>query len=175
VRWGVVWYDGISSWLDILYDDEMGEETVTELRQIWGENVKPTAGKGMNSAVLILARQGPLRDSLRSFLAAAPWIEAVHLSEDVLSAVRMITLHRPALVLVADDLPADGVSMVLRWIKSEGSCSRSLVLAEDSQQRQEALTLGADAALLKGFPAAGLFKIIERLVTRPAKSEASRA
>lgn len=147
---------------------------MTEQRQMWREHVKPTAGKGMSNAVLILAQQGPLRDSLRSLLAAAPWIEAVHLSEDVLSAARMITLYRPALVLVADDLPADGVSMVLRWIKSEGSCSRSLVLAEDSQQRQEALTLGADAALLKGFPAAGLFKVVERLVTRSAKSGALR-
>jgi DNA-binding NarL/FixJ family response regulator len=151
------------------------EETVTEQRQIWGEHVKPTVEKRINSAVLILAKQGPLRDSLRSLLAAAPWIEAVHLSEDVLSAARMITLYRPALVLVADDLPADGVSMVLRWIKVEGSCGRSLVLAEDSQRRQEALTLGADAALLKGFPAAGLFKIVETLVTKSAKSEASRA
>jgi len=151
------------------------EETVTEQIQIWRESVSQVAKKGMSGAVLILAKQGPLRDSLRSLLVAAPWIEAVHLSEDVLSAARMITLYKPALVLVADDLPADGVSMVLRWIKIEGSCSRALVLAEDSQQRQEALTLGADAALLKGFPAAGLFKIIERLVTRCGKSETSRA
>jgi DNA-binding NarL/FixJ family response regulator len=95
------------------------------------------------------------------------------MAEDLLSASRMVTQYRPALVIVVDDLPADGVSMVLKGIQSEGSFCRSLVLAEDSQQRQEALTLGADAALLKGFPAAKLLRVIERLVTKSPKPDGS--
>ncbi len=159
-----------NSGLDIL----CYEETVTEQTRIWGERVERVAEKPMGREVLILARRGPVRDSLRSLLETAPWIEAVRVVEDTLSAFIMVTLHRPALVIVVDDLPADGLSALLRWIKTEGSYSRFLVLAEDSRQREQALSLGADTALLKGFPAADLFRVIEKLVTRPYEPDGSR-
>jgi DNA-binding NarL/FixJ family response regulator len=75
----------------------------------------------------------------------------------------MVTLYRPALVLIVDDLPADSVPMVLSWIRSEGSHSRTIVLTEDGERRRRALASGADAALLKGFLAPRLFQVIESL------------
>ena len=149
------------------------EEAVTERIASRGGHVGEKARTEMSKEVLILSRRGPLCDSLQSVLATAPWVEAVHMAEDLLSALRMVTQYRLALVIIVDDLPADGISMVLKRIQSEGSYSRSLVLAEGSQQRQEALTLGADAALLKGFPAAKLLRVIERLVTRPLQPDGS--
>jgi DNA-binding NarL/FixJ family response regulator len=92
----------------------------------------------------------------------------------MLPALRAITLHRPALVLIVDDLPEDDVPMILSWIRSEGSHCRTLVLTESSERRWRALGLGADAALLTGFPAARLFRVVERLAhesTNPDKVE----
>lgn len=144
-----------------------------EQTQTWTERVDEKAQTRTDRAVLILSKQGPLRDSLRSLLATAPWIGAVHLAENLLSALRIVTLYRPALVLIVDDLPADSVPMILSWIKSEGSPSWTLILADNGEQRRRALALGADEALLKGFPAAKLFQVIERLVARPHQPDGS--
>jgi CheY-like chemotaxis protein len=150
------------------------EETGTEQTRVWGKCVDEMARTRTNGAVLILSKRGPLCDSLQSFLATASWIEGVYVADTVQSALQAVTLHRPALVLIAEDLPAGGISTVLQWIEAEGSCSRSLVLAEDGERRQRALTLGADAALLKGFPAAKLLRVIERLVTTPHNPDGLR-
>ena len=140
---------------------------------IWGERVDKMAETETTGTVLILSKHKPLRDSLQSLVVTAPQVGTVHIADDVLSALRAITLHRPDLVLIVDDLRREGVSMVLRWIKTEGSCSRSLVLTEDGERRQRALTLGADAVLLKGFPAPRLLQAIERLVTEQHNSDGS--
>jgi len=79
----------------------------------------------------------------------------------------MIPEHSPALVVVDVAWPGDGVSTMLRQIKDKEPRSRCLVLTEDRQQQQEAIDAGADVALIKGFPAARLFDIIEMLVTGP--------
>jgi DNA-binding NarL/FixJ family response regulator len=149
------------------------EEAVTERIASRGEHVGEKVRTEMSKEVLILSRRGPLCDSLQSVLVTVPWVEAVHMAEDLLSALRMVTQYRLALVIIVDDLPADGISIVLKRIRSEGASSRSLVLAKDSQQRQEALTLGADAALLRGFPAAKLLRVIERLVTKSPRPDGS--
>jgi DNA-binding NarL/FixJ family response regulator len=146
---------------------------VIEGAQVWGERVNEMVEMETTGTVLIVSKHRPLRDSLQSLLVTAPQVRALHVADDVLSALRVITLHRPDLVLIVDDLRREGASMVLRWIKAEGSCSRSLVLTEDGERQQRALTLGADAALLKGFPAAKLLRVIERLVTEPHNSDGS--
>lgn len=117
-----------------------------------------------STMVMILAEPGPLRDSLRAFLLTSPQIEAVDLVDDAPSALGVVIEHRPALVLVDAGLSDNGDLTALRQIKTEGFQSRCLVLADDIQQKQRAEAAGADVALLKGFPAAKLFEIVERLL-----------
>ena len=118
-----------------------------------------------NAMVLIVAKPGPLRDSLRTFLLTLPQVEMVNVVEDVPSALGIIAAHSPGLVLIDTDLSYDEVLTALRRIKAEGSQIRCLVLADDRQQQEEAEVAGADIVLFKGFPAAKLFGVIEKLVS----------
>ncbi len=143
----------------------IGQQQETRHDLVWGwENrVENITGRPGGREVLILAAQGALRASLRSLLLAAPWLGTVAVAEDVPSVLPMVVLRRPALVIILDSLPGE-VEAVLRWTRRKGSRCRSLVLVQDSAQRKEALELGADMALLRGFPAAELYQIIEQLV-----------
>lgn len=115
---------------------------------------------------LIVARPGRMRDGLRALLRAMPQIEIVDEADDSPSALRMITKHHPALLLLDSDLPGDEVSTELGRIKTEEPQIRCIVLADNPQQQQVANAAGADGVLLKGFPAAKLFETIERLFPR---------
>lgn len=118
--------------------------------------------------VLIVANPGPLRDSLQAFLLTLPQIETVSLVGDGPSALRAVTEHNPALVLVDANL-SDGEALVaLRQIKAQGSQSQILVLADDIQQQQDATAAGADAVFVIGFPPASLLETIERLLSEQA-------
>lgn len=159
-----MWYHCLRLEMDgpmFIYD----QETMVEHTWGWGRTVENTCDRQKGREVLILAQRGPLRTSLQSLLLAAPWLETVSLAQDVLPALQIIAQHRPALVIVLDALPG-GVEAVLRWIRTEGSHSRSLVLVRDSEQRRDALEHGADMALLRGFPAARLYQVIEQMVVQ---------
>ena len=114
---------------------------------------------------LIVAKAGPLRDSLQVFLMTLPQVETVKLVDDTPSALRMITERNPALVLLDATLSGDGTLTALRWIKAKSSQSRVLVLADDIQQQQDATAAGADAVFVIGFPVASLLETIERLLS----------
>lgn len=119
--------------------------------------------KGYITAVIV-AEPGPLRDSLQTLLMALPQIETVRLASDAPSAWKAITEQAPALVLLDTNLPDGDALALLRRIKAQEHRAQCLVLADDRQQQQDATAAGADAALLKGYPAAGLFGTIEKLL-----------
>jgi len=120
-------------------------------------------------SALIVGRSGFLRDSLRSLLLMVPEVETVFQAENLASAKSVLEQHRPPLVLLESGLPREGTSSLLRWVKSEMNGCRCLVLADDVRQQREAWAAGADAAVLKGFPAAKLLQVIERMLSREGK------
>jgi two-component system nitrate/nitrite response regulator NarL len=128
-----------------------------------GKDVEGIMGKESISA-LIVAEPGPLRDGLRALLRATPQISAVIQVDNTSSALGAVVEHYPALVLLDASLFDSGALSLVRMIKAEGIRSRCLVLADDVQQQQEARSVGADVALLKGFSAAKLLEMIERLL-----------
>jgi DNA-binding NarL/FixJ family response regulator len=71
---------------------------------------------------------------------------------------------QPDVVLLDASLPEDQVWGALREIKHAWSHTRSIVLVEDSQQKQKAQAAGADVALIKGYPATKLIAAIEGLL-----------
>jgi DNA-binding NarL/FixJ family response regulator len=113
---------------------------------------------------LIVARPGPLRDSLKVFLLTLPQIEAVHFADDVASALQAVTEYDPALVLIDTNGFGGTIWAVLRCVKAESLRSRCLVLVDDGQQQEDAVAAGADVVLIKGCPATKLFETVEGLL-----------
>lgn len=120
----------------------------------------------MNSykLALIVAKSAPLRKGLQALLATMPRVE-LELADDSLSAIKRFTEYPPSLVLLDTGLLGNDIYATLGRVKAEWPQSRCLVLVDDVQQRQKAESAGADVVLLKGFPAAKLFEVIEELVT----------
>ena len=118
---------------------------------------------------LIVARPGPLRDSLKVFLLTLPQIATVYLADDVASALRAVTECSPALVLIDTNGFGEAIWTALRRIKAGNPQSQSLVLVDDIHQQEDAVAAGADTVLIKGYPATKLFETVERLLM-PSRS-----
>ena len=115
---------------------------------------------------LIVARPGPLRNSLQALMTTMPQIEILAETSDPSALLRMGAEIQPHVILLDASLPEDEVCAALRQIKEEWSRTRSIVLAEDSQQQQKVQAAGADVALLIGHPAAKLVATIEGLLSQ---------
>jgi DNA-binding NarL/FixJ family response regulator len=122
---------------------------------------------------LIVARPGPLRNSLQALMTTMPQIEILAETADPSALLRMGAGIQPDVVLLDANLPEEQVWAALRQIKEEWSQTRSIVLAEDSQQQQKAQAAGANVALLKGYPAAKLIAAIEGLLSREGEGGAN--
>ena len=114
---------------------------------------------------LIVARPGPLRNSLQALMTTIPQIEILAETTDPSALLRMGAEIQPDVVLLDADLPGEQVWSALREIREEWSQTRSIVLVEDSQQQEKAQAAGADIALIKGYPAARLIAAIGRLLS----------
>lgn len=113
---------------------------------------------------LIVGKPSPLRDSLAALLTTIPRIGSVRQADDAPSALRMITERHLGVVLLDAYLAGDKNWTALRKIKAKSPRIPCIVLADSDQQQREAKAAGADAALLKGFPAPRLVATIERLL-----------
>jgi two-component system nitrate/nitrite response regulator NarL len=119
-----------------------------------------------NSATtLIVVRPGSLQNGLLALTTAIPRVKVVGEASDAASALRMVSEHRPALVLLDTGLPGNEAWMVLGCIKRDWPQTRCIVLAGDVKQQREAGVLGADVTLLEGAPPARLVAAIEQLMS----------
>lgn len=126
---------------------------------------------GNRISALIVARPGPLRDGLQALMNAIPQIEVVDEADGISSALNTNFEHYPALVLLDSGLVGGEIWMTIRRAKARWPQARCIVLADDVWEHQEAEAAGADAVLLKGFPAARLAATIVRLLPRQRKQE----
>lgn len=117
-----------------------------------------------DAAVLVAAKPSRIRDSLHVLLKTMRGITIVGPADDGASALRMVSEHHPALVLLDTNLPGEDALTVLKRIKANGSRSRWLVLSDTFGQQREARSAGADAALVKGFSTEKLFQTVEELL-----------
>lgn len=113
---------------------------------------------------LVAARPGRLRDGWRALLLAMGPIEAVSLADDSLTAMRMVKALAPDLVLLDVEALANEAWTLLAQIKIERPGCRLIALVRDAHQLVEPRLAAADAALVKGFPAAALFEAVRRLL-----------
>ena len=116
------------------------------------------------TSALIIAKPGPLRDSLQVLLTAIPLMGTVWQAVDGPTALLAGARHSPGLVLLDDDLPGDRLLPTLEQIRAAWPHTRCIVLADDEQAHPPALDAGADAILLKGLLASKLFTTITELL-----------
>ncbi len=116
------------------------------------------------TSALIVAKPGPLRDSLRVLLTAIPLMGTVQQADDGSTALLVGARRSPALVLLDEDLPEGKLVRTLEQIRAAWPQARCIVLADDEQEHLPALAAGADAVLLKGLLASKLFATITELL-----------
>ena len=113
---------------------------------------------------LIVAKPGPLRDSLQALISTLPQVKVVAEASEPSALLQMSDRIRPDIVLVDASQAKDESWGVLEEIHSSWPQGRIIVLVENSQQQKLARNTGADIALLKGFPAARLTAVIEEFL-----------
>ena len=118
------------------------------------------------AVALIVAKPGPLRNSLFSLINTLPQIEIVAECRDMPSLLRMGSKIQPDLLLMESDLPGNHVGESLQQINTEWPATRTVLLVDNVAQQQEAESAGADVVLFKGHRAAGLLGIVEDLLSQ---------
>lgn len=110
--------------------------------------------------ILIIAPPGDLQIGLQALLTT-------HLDVDVLVigkgslALKVIDIHKPAMVILDDDLLNDTVPMIIQGVKSSCPDTATIVMVNDEFGRQKIFDQGADLILLKGIPPVKLLSLIE--------------
>jgi DNA-binding NarL/FixJ family response regulator len=113
---------------------------------------------------LIVTHRESLQDGLQALVMSIPQVDIIGQVDDGPRALAIIQEHHPDLVLLDTNLPNREEWQVLGQIKTLWPEIRCVVLADDVWQQEEAMTLGADIVLLKGFPPAKLAETIEAIV-----------
>ena len=118
--------------------------------------------------ILIAARPSRMRNSLSFLLGTMPGIQVVGCADDSSCVLSMVSDLRPALVLLDTNLPGENTAAVLHRLQDAVGPGqpRLLVLVDTQRQQQHLLSVGADVALLKGYPTTRLFEQIETLTAR---------
>ena len=114
--------------------------------------------------VLVVAKPGPLRDSLVTLLKALPSVGSVEQAHTAATALQMVEAKLPALVLVDSNLPGGEAWTVLGQLKARRPAIRCVVLSETMQHYRQAEAAGANRALLTGIPAPKLSVALEGLL-----------
>ena len=113
--------------------------------------------------ILIVAAPGDLQAGLQVLLAKLPDVEILAASGES-AALNAMVRHRPSLLILDVDVAGSQSPALLNQIKGRWPNIRCLVLLNQAGEQQAALSGGADAALIKGFPAARLVPVVEGLL-----------
>src|SRR6185503_10895227 len=115
-----------------------------------------------DALVLVVAKPGRMRDSLRALLQIIPHLRVAGVANHGFSAMQMVTQYNPALILLDVDLPDNQAWVLLKQIQLKQLQTRCLFFVNSIEQQRAARVAGANAALLKGFEAMELFTTIEK-------------
>lgn len=99
---------------------------------------------------LVLSPAGPFRQELLAFVRSIPGLELTSAAAEPRELLARIELAAPQLLIVvgAAGFMLTAEALANARMRASFAC---LVLAENQQQIQQALSAGADAALLNGF------------------------
>jgi len=108
---------------------------------------------------LIISNSGSLQDGLLALTTSIPQINAVLVTDNIDSALKMIEDHQPALVIL--EMSLHKVQEVIKQIKTRWSHIHLIALVEDMTHKMDVQAAGADSVLIQGFTAQKLVSIIE--------------
>jgi DNA-binding response OmpR family regulator len=114
--------------------------------------------------ILVVAPPGDMQDGLQLLVAKVPSSEVLAVA-DAQAALAAIARHRPSLVILDGDILRGVSPGLVQRIRTSQPAIRCLILSSCLEERQAALADGADAALVKGFPAARLVLVVKQLLT----------
>ena len=117
----------------------------------------------MTQVILIVATPGNLQAGLQALLTKLPDVETL-VATDERSTLRAVERHNPALVILDYEVSGDDYRAMVRQIKGQRPTIRCLVLVDQVEEREDALENGADAVLIKGYPALKLIAVVEELM-----------
>jgi DNA-binding NarL/FixJ family response regulator len=119
--------------------------------------------------VLIVARPGPLRNSLQTLLTTMPEIEIVAEARDVIALLKMGPELQPDLVMIDATYVKNRLQEVLIQLHRKWPAVRCIVLVETKVEQNMAETAGANAVLFKGYRATDLIRLIQdKLISQKA-------
>ena len=121
------------------------------------------------ATVLLIAKQGRVRDGLRALLCAIPEVDVVDQPCDGAFSADLMAEHNPALVLVSCSLHEKGTWNALKHMRARRPKVRFLVLVDDVKQQQLAWNTGADQVLIKGTSAEKLAETVKQLLSQEAE------
>ena len=113
--------------------------------------------------VLIVCPPGDLQISLQALLTTHLDVDVLAVSE-VSSALKVIKIQKPAVVILDHNLPGKTTPEIIQDIKTNWPEIICIVLVNDEQGRQLFLDTGADLIAIKGLPGAKLIDEIKRLL-----------
>jgi len=120
-----------------------------------------------NISVLIVAKPGRLRDSLKALLRTVTYLDIVDQVDDACAALPLVAQCHPNLLLVGSNLPKSSVATLITTTKTRSPQTRCMVLVDNMDQLWQAKAAGADSVLLAGFPSTTFFSTIEGLLPQP--------
>ena len=121
--------------------------------------------------ILLVCKTGHLREALLCLINTLPAISRVVCADSGLLALKALGALRPALVLIANGLPADEGPELVRQVKRALPHTACLVLAEGQEQIDQALAAGAEAALPSRAHSGALLALLENLLPPPNRPD----
>jgi DNA-binding NarL/FixJ family response regulator len=111
---------------------------------------------------LFVSNAGSLQNGLLALLTTIPQISPVLVDEELSTALRLVENHQPALAILDVSIPE--VKEAIRQIKELCPQIHLIVLVDNVEGQKDAVELGVDRVLLKGFPAQKLVDIVEKFI-----------
>jgi DNA-binding NarL/FixJ family response regulator len=122
------------------------------------------AMREQDTATLIVARPGPLRDGVEALLASVPRIRVTGKVGSIESALGEAAAHSIDLLLVDGSFPEEEIRRLLARCLAAADGVRAIVIANTARQAQRAQGLEVDAVFVTGRPAHQFVGMVEGLL-----------
>ena len=121
---------------------------------------------------LFVSNAGSLQNGLLALLTTIPQVTPMLVDEELSTTLGLVEKHQPALAIL--DMSIPGVVETIRQIKELCPQIHLIVLVNNVKGQKDAVELGADRVLLKGFPAQKLVDVIEELIDQRGSTSPNR-
>jgi DNA-binding NarL/FixJ family response regulator len=120
------------------------------------------------TVALVVAKPGPLSESLYALLTALPAVQCIHSLDDPGRIENWETPVQPTLIFLDGDLFGERDYSTVQWAQARWPDATLIFFGNDVKQQEEAEIAGAGITILKGHPAPRLVTIIQQVLAYSA-------